>query len=602
MGDDGFDDLKLVVFSLMEKVRVLEHEQRILYPSSTTAGTSRYDAGDIAWLLVATALVFLMTIPGLTLYYAGMASEKKNLMTIAMQSFSICCLITLTWMFFGYSLCFSPGSPVIGGSDRFFLINMQTAVGNERAPTIPEALFCAYQLGFAVVTAAIMSGASADRMKFNSMLLLVALWHLLVYCPIAHSNWHSEGFLNKMGILDWAGGNVVHITAGMSGLVTSLVIGKRRGFGESKFTPNNMLHTIAGACLLWVGWFGFNGGSSFEANEQACVALLNTQIAASVAAFSWIFTEYCIQRRPTVLGMLNGTIAGLVSITPAAGYVDPTGAFFIGLMSGPVCYYGITLKKLLGFDDALDAFGLHGIAGVYGGFMTGLFASEYGGKGAFYGNGRQLGLQLYGIVVCSGWSLFMTAILLYVVDRSIGLRVSKDTEKSGLDRSSHGEGLYAERSKTITPSERVAELLKSYAIAKARSSEENAQQIKVGWMESKRTYRDGPVSDDSSLTNSDMNDGRQCFPEEDCNHLYNGSPNDFPMAHDIVPLETSVTLTRSNTTGNTIDCHHEHIHDVDGKVEEKSAGEKVVGINGEHLNGEHDSSIPMRKSRYVSFA
>ena len=501
MGDIDLEDLKLMVSDLIEKVRILESNR--ITTEHSAPRTVNFDAGDIAWILAATGLVFFMTIPGLTLYYAGMAAQKKHIMTIAMQSFSICCLITIVWMFFGYSLSFTAGSPVIGGSSRFFLINLDSSYGHVRAPSIPETLFCAYQLGFAVVAAAIMSGASGDRMKFNSMLLFVALWHLLVYCPIAHSNWHPEGFLSQIGILDWAGGNVVHIAAGMSGLMTSAVIGKRRGFGEQKFAPNNILHTITGACFLWVGWLGFNGGSSFSANEQATVALLNTQIAASIAAFSWILTEYFVNRRPTVLGMLNGAVAGLVSIAPAAGYVDTTGSFFIGLVSGPVCYYGINLKKLLGFDDALDAFGLHGIAGVYGGLMTGLFADVYDAKGAFYGNPRQIGLQLYGIVVCSGWSLFMTSVLLVLVDVTIGLRVSIDAEKSGLDRSTHGQGLYAERSKTITPSERVAELLRSYAIAKEKSNEEAEANLRDGASDLRRVYREGPVSDDSSLTNSE---------------------------------------------------------------------------------------------------
>ena len=591
MGEESFESLQAIVFDLMEKVRVLELDERRLDVTSgvlITRTTSNFDAGDTAWMLAATALVFFMTIPGLTLYYAGMASQKKNLMTIAMQSFSICCLITLVWMFFGYSLCFSPGSPVIGDSSRFFLINLQSAVGNSRAVTIPESLFCAYQLGFAVVTAAIMSGASADRMKFNSMLLFVALWHILVYCPIAHSNWQAQGFLNQIGILDWAGGNVVHISAGMSGLVTSIVIGKRRGFGEQRFTPNNMLHTITGACFLWVGWLGFNGGSSFGADEQATMAILNTQIAAAIAAFSWILTEYCINRRPTVLGMLNGAIAGLVSITPSAGYVDPTGAFFIGLISGPVCYYGITLKKQFGFDDALDAFGLHGIAGVYGGFMTGLFAKNYGTKGAFYGNGRQVALQLYGIVVCTGWSLFMTTILLFLVDVSIGLRVSLDTEKSGLDRSSHGEGLYAERSKTITPSERVADLLKSYAIAKARSSEE-ATGLNGLRVEMKRTYRDGPVSDDSSLTNSDVGN-ENILPLEELTRRppdswgnITASPSKSAAMNQIIQRYPSDDrLWRNNSQNNGL------------MTDEKNDDTNVVRVNTEQ-----DTA---RKSKIVSFA
>ena len=346
------------------------------------------------------------------------------------------------------------------------------------------------------------------------MLLFVAIWHLLVYCPIAHSNWTHGGFLNKAGVLDWAGGNVVHITAGVSGLVTSLVVGRRQGYGEKKFTPNNILHTITGACFLWVGWFGFNGGSSFAADEAATMSLLMTQIATSTAAFSWILMELIVKRQATVLGMINGSVAGLVSITPAAGYVDATGAFFIGLLSGPVCYYGSSLKRSLGFDDALDAFGLHGIAGIFGEIMTGLFATERGAKGAFYGNGYQLALQLYGVTCTAGWSLLMTFIILICINMTLGLRVSEATEKSGLDRSLHGEGLYAERSKTVTPSERVASLLKSYAFAKARGfdgSDNNDHHKNTNGiidiqhiLHNQADFRDCSISDDSSLTSSEI--------------------------------------------------------------------------------------------------
>jgi ammonium transporter, Amt family len=357
------------------------------------------------------------------------------------------------------------------------------------------------------VTASLLCGASADRMKFSSMLLFVFIWHILVYCPIAHSNWHHEGFLRKAGVLDWAGGNVVHISAGMSGLITSMVVGKRYGYGTNRFTPNNTLHTITGACFLWVGWFGFNGGSSFQADDDASRSLLMTQIATSCAAFSWILMEQIVKRQPTVLGMVNGAIAGLVSITPAAGFVDPTGAFFIGLLSGPVCYYGTSVKKSLGLDDALDAFGLHGIAGVYGEIMTGLFANSAGATGAFYGNWYQLAIQLYGVTCSVGWSLAMTYLILTVIKMTLGLRVSINTEKSGLDRSFHGEGLYAERSKTVTPSERVSELLKQYAEAKAKSADReecalNGDSRYV--VHNEAAFRESSVSEDSSLTSSEV--------------------------------------------------------------------------------------------------
>ena len=318
-----------------------------------------------------------------------------------------------------------------------------------------------------MVTACILCGASADRMKFNSMIAFIAIWHLLVYCPIAHANWNHSGFLYRVGVLDWAGGNVVHVAAGMSGLVTSMVIGKRRGYGEQPMTPNNMLQTIVGACFLWVGWFGFNGGSSFRADEGAARALFMTQIATSAASFSWILMERFTTKRPTVLGMLNGAIAGLVAVTPAAGYVDATGAFFIGLLSGPVCYYGTNVKKKLGLDDALDAFGLHGIAGFYGVLMTGLFANEDGATGAFYGNPFQLAIQLYGAVCTIAWSLCMTYCILIVINMTMGLRVSVTAEESGLDRSTHGEGLYAQRSKSTLTADQLDQLLESCTAATA---------------------------------------------------------------------------------------------------------------------------------------
>ena len=483
---------------VQQRIHKMEQQDRYL---ASSISNNNLIGGDIAWMLAATALVFLMTLPGLSLYYAGMASKKRSLLTTAMQAFSITCLITITWLFFGYSLSFSPGSPVIGGYTRFFLVNLEMSLGHPKAPTIPETLFCAFQLGFAIVTATVFCGASADRMKFYSLLIIVALWHLIVYCPVAHSNWHFEGFLYQAGVLDYAGGNVVHISSGMSGLISSYVIGKRLDSDHDPFVPNNMLYTITGACLLWIGWFGFNAGSSYGADEQAALALLMTQIATSTAAFSWILMEYFATKLPTVLGMVNGAVAGLIAVTPSAGYVDATGAFFIGLLSGPICYFGIRLKKYMGLDDALDAFGLHGIAGIYGSLMTGLFAKNFGGLGAFYGNPKQIGIQLYGILITSCWSLLMTFLILQLVDLAVGIRISSQTEKAGLDRSLHGEGLYAERTKNVTPSQRVTELLQAYAEAKAKANdaeEDNPNRLKSR----RRPYHDGPISEDSSLTSS----------------------------------------------------------------------------------------------------
>jgi len=487
------DDLYRIVDELSNKIQKLEYQRELVMASPL-------DTGDTAWMMASSALVLLMTVPGLSLYYAGMAPKKSSMMTIAMQAFTVTCVVSICWMFFGYSLAFSPASPVIGDYSRFFLINVEVYRGHAKAPTVPESVFCMFQLGFAVIAAALMAGASADRMKYYSMVAIIVLWHLLVYCPIAHANWSVDGFLHNAGVLDYAGGNVVHIAAGdlhspcvsfplhstscfistscacvfnagMSGLMSSFIVGKRHGYDDEshKFTPNNMMHTITGACFLWIGWFGFNGGSSFGADEQAAMAILMTQIATSTAAFSWILTEYAASRVPTVLGMVNGAIAGLIAVTPAAGYVDSVGAFFIGLLSGPICYLGIRVKQKCGFDDALDAFGLHGIAGVYGGFMTGLFAKNFGGRGAFYGRPIQLAIQLYGIVVSTGWSLLITFIILFAVNACMGIRVSLETEKSGLDRAVHGEGLYNEK-KELTPSDRVAELLRAYAEAKSKGA------------------------------------------------------------------------------------------------------------------------------------
>ena len=465
--DEEIKKLYGIIDSMSKRLETLEglKSGRNLIGQSYDSSGEIFDSGDTAWMLAATALVLLMTLPGLSLYYAGMAIRKQNVMTTAMQAFSTAGLVSLMWMFFGYSLTFETGSSVIGSHKRFWLANMEFEKAHPRAPTIPEPLHCAFQLTIAIVTACLMLGASADRMKYFSMLVFVCLWHLLVYCPIAHAHWATDGFLFKAGVLDYAGGNVVHIAAGISGMASSIVLGKRYGLGSKKFAPHNILYTITGACLLWIGWFGFNGGSAYGANAQASASLLMTQISTSAAAFSWMMIDYFVSTKITVLGLLSGAIAGLVSITPASGYVNSTGAFFIGLLSGPVCYIGVRLKQRMGFDDSLDAFGLHGIAGVYGGIMTGFFATKFGTKGAFYGNGQQLGLQLYGIVVSSGYSFIMTFIILFFIDLTLGVRVSLMAERFGLDRSVHGDGLYAERPADKTPQQHVAELLRSYAEA-----------------------------------------------------------------------------------------------------------------------------------------
>lgn len=372
-----------------------------------------------------------------------------------MQIFTIACLITILWLCFGYSLSLGPAlprpyaksSPIYGDASRFWLRGLHLMSYHQLAPTIPEALYCAYQLTFAIITPAIIVGSFADRMRYEPMLIFAVAWHLTVYCPIAHSCWHPEGFLVKEGDLDFAGGNVVHISSGVSGLVSAIVLGKRQGFGKEVFEPHNIMFSIVGVCMLWVGWYGFNAGSAVQANFRAAMALLVTQISTSVSAMSWLATEWLITGVPKLTAVGNGAIAGLVAITPASGYVDPTGAFFIGLLAGPVCFAGAKLKHYLGYDDALDSFGVHAVGGLYGGFMTGLFATDQIGgpgiNGLFYTNtkdgGHQLGIQVYAMVVVAGWSAFMTLVILLILDWTIGLRVSAYHEHHGLDESLHSE-------------------------------------------------------------------------------------------------------------------------------------------------------------------
>jgi ammonium transporter, Amt family len=441
--------LEKLVETLSEKINSVENNQN--------RQLSDFDSSDTAWMLASCSLVLMMTIPGLALFYGGMA-RSKNVLAVVMQCFTITCLITFLWLTFGYSLSFAP---VLGGDDdvqvfgdasRFWLVGMSPETYHQLATTIPESVFCVYQLTFAIITAALITGAFAERMKFSSMLLFMTLWHLTVYCPIAHSTWHPLGFLFRAGALDFAGGNAVHISSGFSGLACAVYLGVRRGYGKEAFEPHNILLTAVGSSLLWVGWFGFNAGSAVAANSRAGYAMLVTQISSGVAALSWLITEWIVRKRPSVLGTVSGAIAGLVSITPASGYVDQTGAFIIGLVAGPICYGGAQLKRYFGYDDALDAFGVHGIGGVLGGLLTGFFAKpEISGlddnAGVFYADtyhgGRQLGRQIYAIVCAVFWSLFMTTIILFTVDALMGLRVTDDDEELGLDASLHGE--------TVTP-------------------------------------------------------------------------------------------------------------------------------------------------------
>lgn len=461
--NDQINQLQSLVNDLMLKVASLEsnaHNQVDFQQDvkaqvySANAVDTGLDSGDTAWMLASTALVLFMTIPGLTLFYAGMA-RSKNVLAIVMQCFVITALITFLWLAFGYSLTFAPANGsnpatlIYGDASRFWLQGMTLDSSHVLAPTIPESLFCAYQLTFAIITPALITGAFADRMKFEAMIVFMTLWHFIVYCPTAHSLWHPDGFLYKAEALDYAGGNVVHISAGMSGLVSSIYLGVRAGFGEETFEPHNILLTAVGASMLWVGWYGFNAGSALGATDRAAFAMLNTQISSSVAALGWMATEWYVRKRPSILGTVSGAVAGLVAVTPAAGFVDQTGSFIIGLLAGPLCYLGAQAKHALGYDDALDAFGVHGVGGVLGGILVGFFANpdiSGGPAGVFYANtevgGGQLGKQLYSIVVTVGWAVFATYMILLLVDYTIGVRVPEAYELAGLDAMIHGESVH----------------------------------------------------------------------------------------------------------------------------------------------------------------
>ena len=404
---------------------------------------SAINSGDTAWMLTSTALVLMMTIPGLALFYGGMV-RKKNVLATVMQSFAVTCLVTVLWTIVGYSIAFTEGHPFFGGFSRLLLNGMTVDSVNDLAKTIPESVYMCFQMTFAIITPALICGAFADRMKFSAMLWFIGLWSVLVYAPIAHWVWGPGGFLNDAGILDFAGGTVVHINSGVAGLVACLVLGKRHGYGTAPMAPHNLVLSVAGASLLWVGWFGFNAGSATAANGSAGMAMAVTQIAAATAALTWMFVEWALKGKPSVLGIISGAVAGLVAITPASGFVDPRGALIIGIAAGVLCYWGATsLKNALGYDDSLDAFGVHGIGGAAGAILTGVLAvSAVGGEGhsgLIDGNARQVLIQLYGVLCTVVYDAIASLILLKLVDLVIGLRVDVDTEREGLDLATHGE-------------------------------------------------------------------------------------------------------------------------------------------------------------------
>lgn len=408
------------------------------------AGAPKIDSGDTAWMLSATALVLLMTVPGLALYYGGMV-RKMNVLATVMQSFAVTCLVTVLWTIITYSLSFTPGNAFIGGFSRFFLDGMGVGAVNPLAPTIPESVYMTYQMTFAIITPALILGSVADRMKFSAMMWFIGLWAIFVYAPIAHMVWGPGGLLGSMGVLDFAGGTVVHINSGVAGLVAALVIGKRTGYPKTPFPPHNLVYSLIGASLLWVGWFGFNAGSAVAANGNAGMAMAVTQIATAVAALSWMFTEWVVKGKPSVLGIISGAVAGLVGITPASGFVLPSGAIVIGIAVGVLCFFSATtMKNAFGYDDSLDAFGVHAVGGAIGALLTGVFATmavtgSTTPVGLIDGHPQQLLLQLFGVGVTVVYCGIVSYILLKLVDAVIGLRVDATTEREGLDLALHGE-------------------------------------------------------------------------------------------------------------------------------------------------------------------
>ncbi|WP_428395163.1 ammonium transporter [Lichenicoccus sp.] len=418
----------------------------------------KLDTGDTAWMLTSTALVLMMTVPGLALFYAGMV-RKKNVLATLMQVFTICCLVSVAWYVVGYSLAFTGGSPYIGdlsrvllngiadhivkGSDTGFVMGPNTS--SPVPYTIPESVYMMFQMTFAIITPALIAGAFADRMKFSAMCIFMVLWSLVVYAPIAHWVWSPIGWVGAFGAIDFAGGTVVHINAGIAGLMCALVLGKREGYGRDDMSPYNLTYAVIGASLLWVGWFGFNAGSAVGSNGRAGMAMAVTQIATAAAALGWMFAEWIAKGKPTVLGVISGAVAGLVAITPASGFVLPGASIIIGVAAGVGCFWTSSyMKHIFGYDDSLDCFGVHGIGGIIGALLTGVFAfgplsatdaSPAGTVGSF----AQLIIQAKAVCVTLIWSGAVSFVLLKLIDWTIGLRVTAEQEIEGLDMTLHGE-------------------------------------------------------------------------------------------------------------------------------------------------------------------
>ncbi len=410
-------------------------------PALGMADDATLSSGDTAWMLTSTVLVLFMTIPGLSLFYAGMV-RSKNVLSVMMQCFAITALMTVLWMVAGYSIAFTGEGAYFGGLSKAFLIGVGV---DSLSGTIPETVFMTFQMTFAIITPALIVGAFAERMKFSAMLWFMGLWLIIVYAPICHWVW-GGGWLGSMGVLDFAGGTVVHINAGIAGLMACLVLGKRKGYPGTQMPPHNLGYTVMGASMLWVGWFGFNAGSELAADGTAGMAMAVTQIATATAALAWMFAEWMTHGKPSVLGIASGAVAGLVAITPASGTAGPTGALLIGAVAGVGCFLGATkLKRALGYDDSLDAFGVHAIGGIIGAILTGVCADvSMGGSGLAEGvtMGAQVGLQFIGVGATLVYTAIVSFILLKIVDVVIGLRVTEEQEAEGLDIALHDERGY----------------------------------------------------------------------------------------------------------------------------------------------------------------
>ncbi|KFX71130.1 ammonia channel protein [Pseudomonas taeanensis MS-3] len=421
-----------------------------LVPGLAMAEDASLNGGDTAWMLVATVLVLFMTIPGLALFYAGMV-RSKNVLSVLMQCFAVTGLVSILWVVYGYSLAFDTTgmeqgvlnfNSLVGGLSKAFLSGLTT---DSLVAAIPESVFITFQMTFAIITPALIVGAFAERMKFSAMLIFMAVWFTLVYAPIAHMVWSGDGaLLWDWGVLDFAGGTVVHINAGIAGLVACLVLGKRKGFPTTAMPPHNLGYTLIGASMLWVGWFGFNAGSAVAANGTAGMAMLVTQIATATAALGWMFAEWITHRKPSVLGIASGAVAGLVAITPASGTAGPMGALAIGLAAGVICFFCATsLKRKLGYDDSLDVFGVHAMGGIVGAILTGAFAApSLGGFGTVEDIPAQLWIQIEGVVFTVAYTAIVTFVILKVIDLVMGLRVSEEEETVGLDLALHNERGY----------------------------------------------------------------------------------------------------------------------------------------------------------------